>query len=312
MQEARVRLKESWIKGKRINSVKNKAAIKKQVEKTIKMEIKHISSFFPYNIEKFHNSSLPYFQSIFLMEDHREKLFNEDIKISGQEDPGISDRDPDPGDTDRKVMNLIVGLELLSTGTVFHDFKASGVSKNSGEDSGEVEKEYILDLLFGDIFYSRAVIYLLRYGNHGVFDRILDSLKELHESRLKLHQKIGDLLKRGSDPSELDMDMDSMLKANKLLDISLDISFNMFRKNMGIQDKKKYSYLTMQIILLRTYDELIRYLKSLKGSFSTEEISSYLASKKNFTAKRLSDIISELDSGKFNSSLKALLDSLDI
>ena len=129
---------------------------------------------------------------------------------------------------------------------------------------------------------------------------------------MKLHQKIGDLLKIGSDPSGLDMDMDSMLKANKLLDISLDISFSMFCKNMGTQDKKKYSYLTMQIILLKTYDELIRYLKSLKGSFSTEEISSYLTSKKNFTAKRLSDIISELDSSKFNSSLKELLDSLDI
>jgi len=312
LQEAKVRPKESWIKGKRINSAKKKAAIKKQVEKIIRREIKYISSFFPYNVEKFHNSSLLYFHSIFLMEDYQEYCLDERIKVSGGDYPGIRDMDPDPGDMDRKVMNLIVGLELLSAGTAFHDFKVSGTSLYSGESLKKIEKEYILDLLFGDIFYSRAVIYLLRYGDHGVFDRILTSLKELHESKLRLHRKIGDLIKADSDPSDLDSDKDLLINANRLLDASLDISFNMFCKNKGTPGKKKYSCITMKIVLLKTYDELLRYLKSLKGMPSTEKISSYLASKKNFTVKRLSDIISELDSGKSNSSLKALVDSLDI
>jgi len=304
LREARVRLKEFWIKGKRINSVRHKAAIKRQVEKTIKQEIKYVSSFFPYNIEKFHNRSLLYFQSIFLAEDLAENCFNKDEKAAA--------KDPDRRCTRTKLINLIVGLELLSIGTAFHDFKASGSFLNPGDSSGEIEKEYTLDLLFGDIFYSRAVIFLLRYGDHDVFDRILAALKELHENRLKLHQKVRDMLEEDHEPSNYDRDTDSLVKANKLLGISFDIGFNMFCKNTGRKKKKEYSSLTGHIILLRTYDELLKYLKSLKGDPSTEKISAYLTSKKNFTDRKLSDIISELDSGKFNSSLKALLDSLEI
>lgn len=312
MQEARVRLKEFWIKGKRINSVRQKAAIKRQIEKTIKQEIKHVSSFLPYNIEKFHNRSLLYFQSIFLTEDHPENCFSKDEKAAVTENGGLTAvKDPDRRGMRRKLINLITGLELLSIGTAFHDFKASGSSLNSGGSSREIEKEYTLDLLFGDIFYSRAVIYLLRYGDHGVFDRILAALKELHESRLKLHQKVRDLLEEDRDPSNLDRDMDSLVKANKLLDISLDISFNIFCKNTGRNEKKKYSGLISYIILLRTYDELLKYLKSFKKNPSTRKISAYLASKKNFTAKRLSDIISESDSGQFRTSVNTLIESLN-
>jgi len=312
LREARVRPKEFWIKGKRINSARHKAAIKRQVEKTIKQEIKYVSSFFPYNIEKFHNRSLLYFQSIFLAEDLAENCFSKDEKAATKNGGSAAAKDPGRFGAGTKLINLIVGLELLSIGTAFHDFKASGSFLNPGDSSGEIEKEYTLDLLFGDIFYSRAVIFLLRYGDHDVFDRILAALKELHENRLKLHQKVRDMLEEDHEPSNYDRDTDSLVKANKLLGISFDIGFNMFCKNTGRKKKKEYSSLTGHIILLRTYDELLKYLKSLKGGPSTEKISAYLTSKKNFTAKQLSDIISELDSGKFNSSLKALLDSLEI
>lgn len=312
MREARVRPKEFWIKGKRINSVRHKAAIKRQVEKTIKQEIKYVSSFFPYNIEKSHNRSLLYFQSIFLAEDLAENCFSKDEKEPATKNGGSAAvKDPGRFGASTKLINLIVGLELLSIGIAFHDFKASGSSLDLRDSSGEIEKEYTLDLLFGDIFYSRAVIFLLKYGDHGVFDRILAALKELHESRLKLHQKIRDMLEGDRDPSNLDRDTEHLIKANKLLDISLDISFNIFCKNTIRNEKARYSGLTGHIILLRTYDELLKYLKSLKGDPSTEKISAYLTSKKNFTDRKLSDIISELDSGKFKSSIKALLDSLD-
>jgi len=189
-----------------------------------------------------------------------------------QENNEIKGMDPGQRQSAKKVMNLIVGLELLSIGTAFHDFQSSGSFLSPDDHSGKIEKEYTLDLLFGDIFYSRAVIYLLRFEDHDVFDRILASLKKLHESRLVLHREIGDLLQAGGDPSSFGHYVDTGLL---------------------------------------TYDELIKYTLSLKTGPSTEKISSYLTSKKNFTDRKLSDIISELDSGKFKSSIKALLESLD-
>ncbi len=213
----------------------------------------------------------------------------------------------------KKVINLIVGLELLSIGTVFHDFKSSGFFLSLDDRSGKIEKEYTLDLLFGDIFYSRAVIYLLRFEDHDLFDRILTSLKELHESRLMLHSGIGELLQAGGSPSSFGhyIDMGAITGANRLLNISLDISFEIFAEKSGMEEKNKFSNLVRQIMILKTYDELIKYIMSVKTGPSTEKISSYLTSKKNFTDRKLSDIISELDSGKFKSSIKALLDSLD-
>lgn len=296
----KARLKEFWIKGKRINLLKHKVAIRKQVEKTVGREIKYISSFFTYDIKKFHNRPLLYFQSIFLMENYQENHLNEHLG-------------PGQRQSSKNVMNLIVGLELLSIGTAFHDFQSSGSFWIPDDRSGKIEKEYTLDLLFGDIFYSRAVIYLLRFEDHDVFDRILASLKELHESRLKLHRGIGDMLQAGGEPGGFDnyMDTGSLTGANRLLNISLDISFEIFGEKYGVLEKNTFSSLVKQIMVLKTYNELIKYTLSLKTDLSTEKISSHLASKKNFTDRKLSDIISELDSGKFKSRIKALLDSLD-
>lgn len=224
-------------------------------------------------------------------------------------------RDTDPGQRQsaKKVMNLIVGLELLSLGTAFHDFKSNGSFLSLDNRSGKIEKEYTLDLLFGDIFYSRAVIYLLRFEDHGVFDRILNSLKELHESRLVLHRGISDMLQVGGGLSNFDdyLDTESLTGANRLLDISLDISFEIFCEKSGMEEKNKFSDLAKQIMILKTCDELLKYIHSLKTDLSTEKISSHLTSKKNFTDRKLSDIIAELDSGKFKSSVKVLFDNLD-
>ena len=230
-----------------------------------------------------------------------------------QENHEIKDMDPGQRQSAKKVMNLIVGLELLSIGTAFHDFQSSGSFLSPDDHSGKIEKEYTLDLLFGDIFYSRAVIYLLRFEDHDVFDLILASLKKLHESRLVLHRAVGDLLQAGGDPSSFDhyVDMGLLTGANRLCGISLDISFEIFGKKSGVEEKNKFSSLAEQIMVLKTYDELIKYTLSLKTGLSTEKISSHLTSKKNFTGRKLSDIISELDSGKLKSSIKALLDSLD-
>jgi hypothetical protein len=306
-------LKEFWIKGKRINLIKNKAAIRKQVERTIRKEIKFISSFFPYSIEKFHNPSLLYFQSIFLMENYQDNNFNDKMYRPGLENFETRDNGPGQRQSAKKVKNLIVGLELLSIGTAFHDFKSNGSLLSPDNHPLKKEKEYTLDLLFGDIFYSRAVIYLLKFEDHGIFDRILNSLKGLHESRLVLHRGISDMLLDGGDLSKFDnyVDLKSLIGANRLLEISLDISFELFCEKSGKEEKIKFSDLAKQIMILKTYDDLLKYIHSIKTDLSTEKISTHLTSEKNFTDRKLSDIISELDSGKFKSSIKALFDGLE-
>jgi hypothetical protein len=247
------------------------------------------------------------------MENYQENYFNEKIYGSGQKNYETKDIDPPQRQSAKKVMNLIVGLELLSIGTAFHDFKSNGSFLNPDNRPAKIEKEYTLDLLFGDIFYSRAVIYLLRFEDHSVFDRILSSLKELHESRLVLHRGISEIMQAGRDILSFEnyTDPKSLIGANRLLDVSLDISFEIFCEKSGRKEKNKFSDSSKHIMILKTYDELLKYIQSLKTDLSTEKISSHLTSKKNFTDRKLSDIISELDSGKFKSSIKALIDSLD-
>lgn len=66
-----------------------------------------------------------------------------------------------------KFINLLEGIELLAIGVKFHNFNTDDFNipgnKKGVEDK---DKKYILKLLFGDIFYSRAVIYLLKFSNN--------------------------------------------------------------------------------------------------------------------------------------------------
>ena len=138
-------------------------------------EIKYISSFFPYNIKRFHNPDLIYAHSLLIFGDF------------GFED----NKDLARAENMERIGNLLAGVELLSLGITFHRFCADDTKTFSLKSNSEgVEKRYNLDLLFGDVFYSRAVPYLLKFKDHKVFEIILRSLKKTHGNRLELHQRL--------------------------------------------------------------------------------------------------------------------------
>ena len=62
----RERLKELWTEGKRINRASHRSALKRQTERLLKREIRYISSFFPYDIKRFHHEDLIYMQAVLL------------------------------------------------------------------------------------------------------------------------------------------------------------------------------------------------------------------------------------------------------
>jgi len=284
------KLKEFWIRGKQINPVNYKIVLKRQLRKILKREIKYISSFFPYSITGFHNPDLVYLQAVLLADS-----FSEDsLKYA----------------SDNRLINLISGLELLSIGISFHNFKTAG-SNITVKNFSTAEKKYTLDLLFGDIFYSRAVIYLLKYQDHEVFGKILGSMKRLHESRLKLHMKIQDAIKGKIEPSLIDSNISILIDASRLLYISFEIgdSISDRREQDGRADK--YREIAERIVLLKTYNELLEYMHAFPRIDSLDKISDYLNSKNNFICKELNSSISKPGPDKFKPGIDTLLESLN-
>ncbi len=288
MPEAKEKLKEFWTRGKQINPVKYKIVLKRQARKILKREIKYISSFFPYSITGSHNSSLVYLQAVLLAD-----------SFTGDSLGYI---------LDSRLINLISGLELLSIGTSFHNFKTTG-SNITEKNSSTAEKEYTIDLLFGDIFYSRAVIYLLKYQDYEVFGKILESMKRLHEGRLKLHMKMQEAIEEKIGPSLIDNDTNLLIDANRLLYTSFEIGDSILYGRYQDHWADKYSDISERIILLKTYNELLEYVRAFPGTDTLEKISDYLNSKKNAAGRELNNIISKSDSDLFKSNIRMLIDS---
>ncbi len=294
MPEAKERLKEFWIRGKQINLVKYKNVLKRQAKKILKREIKYISSFFPCDMARFHNPDLIYLQSILFADNfYRE-----------------ASRDSKEYVLDSRLINLIIGLELLSIGTTFHNFKVSGSSITGKGISNTGEKEYTLDLLFGDVFYSRAVIYLLRYQGHEIFDRILESMKRVHEGRLKLHAKMQEAIEEKIETSLVDSDAGILIDANRLLHVSFEIgdSFSDCRNKAG--QVKGYFDIAEKAVLFKTYSELLEYACAFPRTSSIDRISDHITAKRNYTGRELSNIIQESDSDTVKSNIDTLIKSL--
>lgn len=211
---------------------------------------------------------------------------------------------------DSRLINLISGLELLSIGTSFHDLKTAG-SNIAVKNSSTTEKEYTLDLLFGDIFYSRAVIYLLRYQNHEVFGKILEAMKRLHGGRLKLLIKIQEAIEGKLELSLIDSDTGILIDANRLLYISFEIGDSISKRKDPEYRVDKYHDIAKKIILFKTYGELIKYVCAFLPSDSLDKISDYLNSKKNSICKELNDILLKSSSDIIKSNTNTLLESLN-
>jgi len=274
-----------WTEGKRINRVKYRTALKRQAERLLKKEIRYISSFFPYDIKRFHHEDLIYMQAVLLA------------------DP-FSGRDGS-GDLAFRLVSLIIGLELLSIGTVFHDFNHYG-SCMPAEENASTEKAYTLDLLFGDIFYSRAVIYLLRFRDHEVFHSILEALKKMHESRLKLHLAMQKALSPGGDANGITRDKKLLIDANSLLNVSLITGMKISGRNKMLKNRKLPGILE-DLLAYKTYGDLLKYLM-LPGPSSV--LSGFLAKRAKSIIPEIEGNIAGLEEEDLSQDINMMFDSL--
>ena len=257
----------------------------------MRREIRYICALFPYDIGRSHN---------------RDMLYMQGILLAGEVGP---DKTRDPV-FHQRLINLITGLELLSIGTSFHGFKASGsdISKVYRDPAGE--KGYTLDLLFGDIFYSRAVIYLLRYRDHKVFDRILEALKKLHESRLDLHLGIRDVIKGKSDPAAVFAGKHALIDANRLLYIAIETGRDIYGQGANAPFAGDYLEAVKKLLTYKTCGELLTYLHSFSEIPLDLDLKDQLASRRKKLLHELEEFVSRSHNSPFAGRLDDMLGSL--
>jgi hypothetical protein len=165
--------------------------------------------------------------------------------------------------------------------------------------------------LFGDIFYSRAVIYLLRYRDHEVFEQILEALKDLHESRLELHIKVQEVLRGKNEPASIDSDKSMLIDANRLLYTAFEIGCSI----SGCQAHGKGTGCSLKaaekVIMYKTYSELLKYSDNLSGPVSSSALRDYLDSRKRKMSKDVKETVSGSSGDSFLDSLHAIMESLE-
>ena len=265
-------------------------AILPHVKDIVLEEINNLSKFFPYNIKKFFDKRLIYSLNILTFIKPNLKLSDDFVK---------------------KLVKLIAGIELLALGVNLHSFDvddfvilANNIRQKSDKEFREKsEKQYTVDLLFGDICYSRAVIFLLEYRDFYIFESILDSLKSAHLNRILLHQKLVEALntsKRNSDifnNYEVKMteligeSMDLIIGINSLLKTSFIIGWGLFS---DYEDFKFPYDVVNNFILYKAYSDLEIFSENLPEEFYFLKKNKYINRKKNSIKKQISNIISTL------------------
>jgi hypothetical protein len=265
-------------------------AILPHVKDIVLEEINNLSKFFPYNIKKFFDKRLIYSSNILTFIKPNLKLSDDFVK---------------------KLVKLIAGIELLALGVNLHSFDvddfvilANNIRQKSDKEFREKsEKQYTVDLLFGDICYSRAVIFLLEYRDFYIFESILDSLKSAHLNRILLHQKLVEALntsKRNSDifnNYEVKMteligeSMDLIIGINSLLKTSFIIGWGLFS---DYEDFKFPYDVVNNFILYKAYSDLEIFFENLPEEFYFLKKNKYINRKKNSIKKQISNIISTL------------------
>jgi hypothetical protein len=283
----------------------------KQVSHILQQELKYLSGLYHYDLKKFFNPRLLHCANIF--------AFLEDDSLL--EKPFME-----------RLVNLVAGIELLSVGTNLHNFNIgdfiklaesispgdSGYNADNGNSPGnknnadntthknlfKSEQKYTVDLLFGDIFYSRSVIYLLKYQEHHIFESILDSLKAVHISRLIMHQRLSEVSNNikssGSSNTDFEVGLRELLEdnmvpvlgANSLYKTSFLIGWGLFA---GTDLKGGFDPVQLQFpyevindfILSKAINDLAGFFKALPGEYFFLKKIKYMSEKKARIRNRL-------------------------
>ena len=263
--------------------MENKSRVIEEANKIIYKELGFLNGYYDYDLAKYYNSESVY-GSCFLA------FFNlEEVKlISGPETVFLNNYYSNPGNKNiisadiGRILNLIVGLELLGTGINVHG-TTENIIKNiyTFEDAAveDSDKNYTIELLFGDIFYSRAVIYLLNYNDFFVFEDIVKSLIALHYSRLTIHQKLIKLT--GEIPAGR---LPGIFKENifefKALNALLKSSFLIGLGASNFELEKNFPSVVFRVIenmvLLKTYAEMENHLNKIPQDLKKGERYEYI------------------------------------
>jgi hypothetical protein len=286
----------------------------KQVKDIVTKEIKYVSKLYPYSIKKFFNPELIYSHNILAFIDYNSAGFSNSYFYSKT--------------FHHKFIYLMSGIELLAVGVNLHSFNINDLMDlaDNKKFAQKGEKYYTLDLLFGDIFYSRAAIYLLEYGDYLIFNSILDSLKLAHKSKLMLHQNIveivntnlykdltkdfaGEIPKSRLKNYEMQIEelfeenLSLILGINSLIKTSFIIGWGLFSAR---EDPEIHYRLINNFVLLKAYNDLGSFFKLLPDSSYGMKQIKFIKDKKSFIKSELDDIIATLKPEWLKSNFKTL------
>ncbi|MGM0365147.1 MAG: hypothetical protein ACQEP5_01275 [Actinomycetota bacterium] len=252
-------------------------------------EVSYIKGLFPHNLKQYRNLSLLYTHSLLLF--------------------SHTELNPEKPSWGWKVKNLAAGIEMLGMGCDFHLFDIN----NFGErNTRKREERYTLNLLFGDVFYSRAVDYLLSFGDSLVFEEVINSLKQVHRSRLLLHRQ---LLEVAANPALLKnvieektallLGINSLFKGTFLLSWSI---FSAKETRSAIEQMgnlyKIFNYMT----LIKSLQELNEFLHLMSGKLSVDMDLELVEGKKNSIRSKLDASLSGLETDWLKVKFPEVLD----
>ncbi|MFO7929071.1 MAG: hypothetical protein R6U35_05350 [Candidatus Humimicrobiaceae bacterium] len=193
----------------------------------------------------------------------------------------------------KKISDLAIGIELLGVGSNFHSFNINNFTRKQVDKNKD---KYTLYLLFGDVFYSRAVSHLLKFNDSLVFTEILNSLKSVHHSRLLLHREMLKLIENKDYLAEImDKKIGLLLGINSLFKNTIILGWSLVPKNLKDASEINEIYkLANAITHAKSFIELERFLREFAHHFNLELDMEALAEKKAFIEGQLDVIISKL------------------
>ena len=303
----KARQKESWIKGKNNNNLDGKSGIKsgiiQKVNKIINEELIFLNKHFNYDLSQYYNCNLIYgscFLVFFNLEEIKSSSCDKSIFLNNYFSCKKNENSV-KFDT-LKIINLITGFELLGIGLNVHGTSENIINDNylkkdnlKDDSIQNSDIKYTIELLFGDIFYSRAVLYLINYGDFLVFEDIIKSLLKLHRARLIIHQKLAKFyskvsVERINDNFIEDImqikDLNALLKSAFLTGLGAS-DFDFYNNNTCLR-------IIENIALLKTYNDIENKLQEIRQQIKNNNINKYLNftcnEKKSTTVKIKNDI----------------------
>ena len=263
--------------------MENKSRLIEEVNKIINEELRFLNGYYDYDLAKYYNCELVYgscFLAFFNLEEAKQISGSETVFLNNycgsKKNKNIIRADIG------RILNLVVGFELLGIGVNIHGTTENIIKNIYNCETAVIEdsdKNYTIELLFGDIFYSRAVIYLLNYNDFFVFEEIVKSLIALHYSRLTIHQKLikltGEIFE-GRLPAIFKENIFEIKTLNALLKSSFLIGLGASNFELEKSLSSVIFRVIENMVLLKTYVEMENHLNKIPEDIKNSERFEYI------------------------------------